>query len=53
MAVFRKSDPANILILGLESEPKSKPAQFKLILVKLYRNSIEKKCQAQHIFNNI
>ena len=25
-AVFRKSDPGNILILGLESDPKSKSA---------------------------
>ena len=33
-AVFRKSDPSNNLILRLESDPKSKRAQFKFILTK-------------------
>ena len=38
MAVFRKSDPENNLILGLESDPKSKRARFKFILtIKLCR----------------
>ena len=32
MLKFRKSDPGNKLILGLESDPISKRARFKLIL---------------------
>ena len=46
-AVFRKSDPGNSLIVGSESDPKSRRAQFKLILENypyhLYRNFIKKK----------
>ena len=30
--IYRKSDPGNKAILGLESDPKSKRARFKLIL---------------------
>ena len=40
------------IILGLESDPKSKRAGFKFILTKV-ENFIEKKrSQTQHIFNN-
>ena len=34
MGVFRKPDPGDNLILGLESDPKSKRARFKFILTK-------------------
>ena len=34
MGVFRKSDPGNILTLGLKSDQKSKRARFKFILTK-------------------
>ena len=42
MGVFRKSDPANNLILELESDPKSKLCR------KFYRKKIVKR----YIFNN-
>ena len=52
-AVFRKSDPGNNLILGLESDPKCNRARFKFILtINLCRKFYRKKSQAHHIFNN-
>ena len=52
-AVFRKSDPDNNLVLGLESDPKSKRARLKFILRKLCRKFYRKKrSQTEHIFNN-